>query len=317
MPVTKEDVISGYRFLLGREPAEREVTQWLHIQSVSALRDIFLSSPECQGRMRAKMPSLKRDRLPLDIAPIVIEWETDPDTQGRLVRYVTDTWAALGQTEPHWSVLSTDAFKAANIERTEAAFYASGKTDASRVVATLARHAIRTADLQRVVEYGCGVGRVTPYLAGHFNEVLGVDISESHLSLAQKATSASGRRNIRLALARAPDFGMAEPFDLWFSYIVLQHNPPPVIALVLRRMFQMLAPGGVAIFQIPTYVPGYRFNVGKYLSAPKTGEIEVHCLPQPTVFQIAHDAGCEALEVREDEAMDYPWLSNTFVFRKK
>jgi hypothetical protein len=42
----------------------------------------------------------------------------------------------------------------------------------------------------------------------------------------------------------------------------------------------------------------------------------VHCLPQPVVFRLAAEAGCTALEVREDSAMGFPWLSNTFVFIK-
>ncbi len=109
---------------------------------------------------------------------------------------------------------------------------------------------------------------------------------------------------------------MAEAFDLWFSHIVLQHNPPPVIASILRRMFSMLAPRGITIFQVPTYSPGYRFNVEEYLAKPRQKNIEVHCLPQEIVFKLASDAGCTPLEVREDLAMGYPWISNVFVFRK-
>ena len=157
---------------------------------------------------------------------------------------------------------------------------------------------------------------MTPHLAKEFREVTAIDISESHLAMAREVASASGRQNTRLALARVPEFGMTEPFDLWFSYIVLQHNPPPVIALVLRRMFAMLAAGGIAIFQVPTYAPGYAFDVAKYLAAPKSGTIEVHCLPQSVVFRLADEAGCMPLEMREDEAMGYPWLSNMFVFAR-
>jgi hypothetical protein len=111
---------------------------------------------------------------------------------------------------------------------------------------------------------------------------------------------------------------MAEPFDVWFSYIVLQHNPPPVIAMVLRRALSMLAPGGVAIFQLPTHALGYRFDLAAYLAAPVSDAIEVHCLPQSVVFRLAAEAGCVPLEVREDTAMGPPshWLSNSFVFAK-
>ncbi len=89
--------------------------------------------------------------------------------------------------------------------------------------------------------------------------------------------------------------------------------------MVLRKALSMLAPGGIAIFQVPTYATGYKFNLASCLAAPtNTGTIEVHCLPQPVVFQIAAEAGCVPLEVREDTAMGPPshWLSNTFMFAK-
>src|SRR5271169_236009 len=41
--------------------------------------------------------------------------------------------------------------------------------------------------------------------------------------------------------------------DLFFSIIVLQHNPPPVILGILDAAFAGLRPGGLAFFQVPTY----------------------------------------------------------------
>jgi len=316
--VTKDDVAAAYRFLLGRDPSEREISAWLHVASVAELRRLFVASPEFKAKLVA-LGSLRSEhpqRLSLDVPPILVDWQTDKETEARLLDYVTKTWVAIGKEQPHWSVLSADAFKSENMARNRAAFYASGAGDARRVVAILARHHLTPADRPRMVEYGCGVGRVTPHLAAAFREVIGIDISQSHLALARDVVAESGRQNVRLVLSAAPEFGMTEPFDLWFSYIVLQHNPPPIIAMILRRMFAMLAPGGIAVFQVPTYVPGYRFDVAQYLAAPKQGTIEVHCLPQPVVFRLAAEAGCRSLEVREDSAVGFPWLSDTFVFIK-
>jgi len=46
---------------------------------------------------------------------------------------------------------------------------------------------------------------------------------------------------------------------------VLQHNPPPLIAMILARLLAGLAPGGVAYFQVPVWLPGYRFRVADLL----------------------------------------------------
>lgn len=184
------------------------------------------------------------------------------------------------------------------------------------VKALLERHERSPSQFHRMVEYGCGVGRVTPYFARQFSQVTAIDISTSHLALAKTAVEKSGQANVAFVLARGAEFGMQESFDLWFSRIVLQHNPPPIITLILKRMFSLLAEGGVAIFQVPTYAPGYGFDIETYMSAPKLETIEMHCLPQEAVFQLADAAGCVPLEIREDEDMGYPFLSNTFVVRK-
>ena len=47
-----------------------------------------------------------------------------------------------------------------------------------------------------------------------------------------------------------------ERVDLVYSLIVLQHNPPPVIRLIVRAFLKALNPGGVAYFQVPTTVAG-------------------------------------------------------------
>jgi hypothetical protein len=41
--------------------------------------------------------------------------------------------------------------------------------------------------------------------------------------------------------------------DAVVTLIVLQHNPPPVIKLILRSLLDALKQGGVAYFQLLTY----------------------------------------------------------------
>jgi SAM-dependent methyltransferase len=269
--------------------------------------------------MAMDAPQRPEPRLPLELPRTQVDWSASAQTMEHLLDHVTRTWTALGHEKPHWSVLSAEQFLPEKIEENRRNFYASGASDVKRIVSALERNGRVLSQFRRVVEYGCGVGRVTPHLAKMFEQVTAIDISTSHMAMAQEAAQEAGASNAKFRLARAPDFGMVAPFDLWFSYIVLQHNPPPVIALVLRRALSMLAPGGVAIFQVPCYAAGYGFDLAKYLSNPtSTGTIEVHCLPQSVVYQLAHEAGCVPLETREDTAMGPPshWLSNTFVFAK-
>jgi SAM-dependent methyltransferase len=320
--ISKSDVHSAYRLLLGREASDEEAELWVGLPSLQQLRDTFLASPEFEAALsheesRWRQPPHHSVSLIDTSPPLPIEWKTDAATEANLVSYVQDTWTKLGEEEPHWSVLSSDQFKSTQIREHHDEFYRSGADDAARIQAILSRSGSSAKTHRRILEFGCGVGRVTPYLAESFDEVTAVDISTSHLRMARDRVEASGLNNVRCVLARAPDFGL-EPnsFDVWFSHIVLQHNPPPIIALILKRMFETLAIGGLAIFQVPTYAPGYSFDLSQYISRAKHGSIEVHCLPQSVIFQFAQDARCIQIEVREDDAMGHPWVSNTFVFRK-
>jgi SAM-dependent methyltransferase len=316
LTVSKEDVAAAYRFLLGREASDEEVTLWQGAPSVQHLRQTFMDSAEFQDHVAQRALAGSQSRMRTDVAPQAVEWQSDPATEARLLDYVAKTWTRLGEEEPHWSVLSSDDWKAANIGRHIDSFYSTGEIDTALIRGVLGRHGVKPEAVRRLLEYGCGVGRVTPHLAAMFHHVTAVDISRSHMAIAAEAVRKRELENVEFVLAAQPEFGMHQPFDLFFSWIVLQHNPPPVIALILRRMFACLAPGGTAIFQFPTYHPGYSFDVKKYLAAPKTGEIEVHCLPQHVVFDLAQKAGCVCLELMQDEGMGFPWISNIFVFRK-
>jgi hypothetical protein len=137
--------------------------------------------------------------------------------------------------------------------------------------------------------------------------------------MARDVVARAGAGNVRFALVEDADFGMTEAFDLWYSRIVLQHNPPPIMAMILRRAFAMLAAGGMAVFQVPTYALGYRFGVAPYLAGlGKGNDIEMHVLPQPVVFRLAREAGCEPLEVLEDLSAgpSSHWNSTVFVIQK-
>jgi trans-aconitate methyltransferase len=88
-------------------------------------------------------------------------------------------------------------------------------------------------------------------------------------------------------------------YDVLFSTIVFQHNPPPVQRFLLDRLLGKLNPGGAFFFQIPTHTPRYGFVADDYLASPM-GVMELHNLPMPDVFKILAHHRLTPLEVLMD-----------------
>lgn len=315
---TREDVIAAYRFILGREP-ENEAVIAKRLRAgmlVSELRHAMLRSEEFRKRHPAPAPA----PLPLAPPPLDVQVEAAPAEIAAMLERTGAVWTRLGQEAPHWSVLTQDQYRPARIAETQAAFYATGERDRALLRDMLARHGLAPSALPRVVEFGCGVGRATVAIAEDFREVIACDISPGHLALGRRAASEAGRGNIGWFQSKVERPMPGGRYDLWFSRLVLQHNPPPVMAWLLATAFARLAPGGVAVFQVPTHAEGYRFSLGEYLARAPRAEMEMHVLPQAHVFRLAAAARLQVLEVREDTHLvasaRSDWLSNLFVLRR-
>ena len=163
-------------------------------------------------------------------------------------------------------------------------------------------------------------GRVTRYLAERFEKVFGYDISKPHLQLAEEYLVNEGIKNVSLHhISKPSDIKNLPKVDVVYSVIVLQHNPPPIISFIVREMMRALNPGGIAFFQVPTYREGYRFSLQEYINSEATKrEMEMHVLPQSTVFEIVGKEGGRLIEVFEDgwTGSGHGERSNTFLIQK-
>ncbi len=239
----------------------------------------------------------------------------------RLFDHIQENWQQLGKDDPYWSVISAEQFRSDNIvpQRIDE-FYANGRGDLDRILKTLERNGIDAKELHSVLEYGCGVARVTRWLAGQFETIYGYDISKQHLALAQSHLQTLGVTNVNLHhLSKPEDISTLPAVDLLYSVIVLQHNPPPIIGYMIEQFIQCLNPRGVAIFQVPTYNINYSFDLCTYLkNARSDGGIEMHVFPQSEIFHIIRKNGANVVEVLEDIWIGYEpkHLSNTFLVRK-
>lgn len=277
-----------------------------------------MQSPEFIKRLRNKL-NIQTLR-PMNWDPIDVETRTDQDTLAKLYHHVEANWSQLGRTEPYFSVLTDKKFKSANVAKSIDQFYMSAALDILNLEKTLSRNKIDLCSFETCLEFGCGLGRVTTKLAKLFPHVTAADISAPHLEIAQRVLRDKSIDNVHLIhLSSISRLHELPSFDLFYSLIVLQHNPPPVIGYILRSLLPRLRKGGVAYFQIPTYAQGYRFSTREYLThSINTPGIEMHVFPQRDLFELAADLDFEVLEVREDGATGSAnWLSNTFLLRRR
>ncbi len=167
-----------------------------------------------------------------------------------------------------------------------------------------------------MIELGCDVGRLTRYLAKRFSKVIAVDISPGNLSICSSMTHEEEGRVQPLLLTSPSDITNVANFDCLVSYIVLQHNPPPIQYFLLNQLFSKLNTGGLVMFQVPTMGVGYQFDIQQYLNSD-LGEMDMHVLPISAVMQLlnAHDIVC--LDVKHSFQAGPSMLSNTFIGQKK
>src|ERR1700730_5984666 len=268
---SQQDVIMAYRLILGREPENSAAVENIISKRVQfkEMRDTFIRSAEFRHNVIGSIGGMLK---PLDWDVGCIETEVDDDTLALLYAHVERVWSDLGTTEPHYSVLTNEKFKSGKFNQYAAEFFASGSSSLQVFQKTLQRNSINITQFRDCFELGCGVGRVTIKLAEIFPKIIAVDVSAPHVELARNA-----------------------------FVIVLQHNPPPVIGILLKKILSKLRDGGIAYFQVPTSALGYRFDSRTYLKEfMDNTNMEMHVFPQRELFQIIKEQGCRVMEVRED-----------------
>jgi SAM-dependent methyltransferase len=156
-------------------------------------------------------------------------------------------WEDWARADPYWAILSDPERKGGKWDVDE--FYRSGVDEIGLVLGQLAERHLEVAR-GRCLDFGCGAGRLSQALAEEFEHVDGVDISETMIRMANEHNRHGDRCTFHLN--SAPDLGLFDDgtFDFVFTTIVLQHNPPDMAEGYIRELVRVLAPNGVAVFDM-------------------------------------------------------------------
>ncbi|MEP7354447.1 MAG: class I SAM-dependent methyltransferase [Acidobacteriota bacterium] len=191
------------------------------------------------------------------------------------------------------------------------AYFASGEDNVFHTVSTDPGNVYRGQDpkTMRVLEIGCGTGRITRALANLFGEVHAVDVSGE--MIAQARIGLAGHPNAHVYQNNGCDLSVVPPleFDFAYSFIVFQHIPSyEVIESYVREVHRLLKPGGLFKFQVQGYVEE---------PPPAAAAQDTPDAPAPQIAPVPEDvdaaqAAHEAKALIDNIKPDDTWLGVTF-----
>ena len=174
----------------------------------------------------------------------------------------TDTdWNRVAETDPYWGVISAEKFRGSVMEAdalTE--FMAGGESYVNNLFALIRKQIDPNFAPAKVLDFGCGVGRLVLPFARRASEVVGVDIAPAMLDRCQQHAQEAGLANVKLRLSSDTLADVGEGFDLVNTFIVLQHIPVERGYRFIRRLAALLAVGGVGSLQV-TYAKSRKFLI--------------------------------------------------------
>jgi len=204
------------------------------------------------------------------------------------VRHGRDFWEQHAQYDPLWAILSDPSKKGRKWELPE--FFETGAREISVVLHALSQWGL-TINHGAALDFGCGVGRLTQALGGHFDSAVGVDVSPTMIRLAEKLNRHPER--VRYVSNTRDDLRIfdANTFDFIYSDFVLQHVDPASTRRYLPEFVRILRKGGVFVFQLPSHPRPPEEQV-RFSATPMPGDayrarIELydapHTAPAPSV----------------------------------
>ncbi len=161
-------------------------------------------------------------------------------------------WRRWGDDDPFYGVASWSGRQRGGANPwTAEDFYALGRSDWADFRDRWSRYGI---NFGRVVEIGCGAGRLTKAMASDFASVVGVDVSEGMLSVARSHTPEA---NVDLRLGDGVTLPVeSATADGVFSTHVFQHLDSLELARAnFDEVARVLKPRGTMMVHLPIVLP--------------------------------------------------------------
>ena len=239
-------------------------------------------------------------------------------------------WEDLAKLDPYWAILSHPKRKFGGWDVEE--FFHTGNVDFESVM-RVAEDLGHPRKRGRALDFGCGLGRITRAMTRHFDECLGIDISQTMLARARELNSQY--LSCKFLASHSEDLGNLpdDHLDLIYCDLVLQHLPTRVlIQSIISEFVRTLRPNGLAVFQLLSFIPRkYRLQPARRIYellravgiAPDTlykrfglTPIRNNCLSEQQVLTQLQRLGGRLLKIQRRTIPETLVRSSTYFFTK-
>jgi SAM-dependent methyltransferase len=208
-------------------------------------------------------------------------------------------WDRQAHADPMWAILTDPAKAGGRWDRD--AFFATGTREIGVVMEQAAVWGT-PASRRSALDFGCGIGRLTQALAGHFDHVYGVDISAKMIELAGE----NNHQGARCEYVWNPGGDLRKfadgSLDMIYSWITLQHMRPRYARRYMREFLRVLAPGGLLLFQYPSKPIHFGLRVARwkaFMSRPRP--MYMNGMDREEVVALLERGGARVLDVQQDD----------------
>lgn len=212
-------------------------------------------------------------------------------------------------------------------------FYATGEAKVAAILDQLGQMG-ESPRLDRALDFGCGVGRLSQALARRFAAVEGVDISSA--MIAQARTLRPERSNLTFVHNPHADLQVLADrrYSFALSLICLQHMPEKAALGYIDAIGGVLAPGGLAYLQVCTHLdparPETRAKLDRDASALNRGYrwlrarfagsngylTETHYCRLSEIMRVLERRRLRLVTVLPDASLPDKFVSHVVIFRR-
>lgn len=240
-----------------------------------------------------------------------------------------DAWEDFAQSDPFFGILSDPDKRGGKWDKEE--FFQTGVEEINTLMADIGKYDNKVLK-GKMLDFGCGVGRLTLAFSKYFYNCIGIDISPTMIELANRFKTAS---NCEYILNEKDDLSIFDDntFDFVFSVIVLQHIPINLTKKYIEEFIRITKPEGIIVFQMPSvYSPpdtsaNKKKSIKKHIpkgikriywrfKGIKEDKTEMHCFDKENLLLFLNDLNIEVIDYKEDGRAGPSFISYLYILRK-